>query len=305
MYQLEKKSDKSSVALFLHLAFLIFYMLWGCCVLCVQVQGINVSSGGEVWPFLISLKIRNDDVHVTNENLSLLELELEFICWSVLVYCAHTFWSSEKMCFSTSLTEVKVQHILGQFLCVTVTESCSKYLLECLREEVKESTGRYVYCMLKCVRACVHACVCVCVRVGESVEWRREQGVGWWAKAWCLQVQSARESGIKLSHPHINYSAARIVRALACHSGRRQTWARRENENGEQGREGWRRRRGRWAERLMIWGMDGETVALHESRLRGETMVNERKWLFKLLWRWDTINAANFFHAPVAHIVLP
>lgn len=66
MYQLEKKSDKSSVALFLHLAFLIFYMLWGCCVLCVRVQGINVSSGGEVWPFLISLKINSVDFKVAS-----------------------------------------------------------------------------------------------------------------------------------------------------------------------------------------------------------------------------------------------
>lgn len=40
----------------------------------------------------------------------------------------------------------------------------------------------------------------------------------------------------------------RIVRALACHSGRRQTWARRENENGEQGERG--REGGRKGERV-------------------------------------------------------
>ena len=61
---------------------------------------------------------------------------------------------------------ITVQHILSQFLCVTVTESCSKYLsgfTMSLREEVEESTGRYVYCMLKCV------CVCVCVYKSKRV----------------------------------------------------------------------------------------------------------------------------------------
>lgn len=64
MYQLEKKSDKFSVALFLHLAFLIFCMLWGYCVPRVQDQGINVSSGGEVWSLFISLKITLVDFKV-------------------------------------------------------------------------------------------------------------------------------------------------------------------------------------------------------------------------------------------------
>lgn len=29
-----------------------------------------------------------------------------------------------------------------------------------------------------CVRACICVCTCTCVCIKESVEWRREQGVG-------------------------------------------------------------------------------------------------------------------------------
>lgn len=114
---------------------------------------------------------------------------------------------------------------------------------------------------------CANVLACVCVSV--SVEWRREQGVGWWAKAWCLQVQSARKSGIKLSHPHINYSAACIVRVLACHSGRQQTWVRRGNENGEKRSKG-QRRVDWWRKKMMIWETEWLRLASKETQGRNE-----------------------------------
>lgn len=157
----------------------------------------------------------------------------------VTILCTHTrFWSSEKMCFSHRGEGTTHSRSISVCNSYRILQQISFRVFERRSEGV-----HWEICVLYakvCVCVCMHACVCA---REKRVEWCREQGVGWWAKAWCLQVQSARESGIKLSHPHINYSAARIVRALACHSGRRQTWARRENENGEQGREG-RRRRG-------------------------------------------------------------
>ena len=75
---------------------------------------------------------------------------------------------------------VKVQRIPGQFLCETVTESCSKYLrgfTMSLRGEVEESTGRYVYCMLSCVNVCVCVWVKEREREGERESWVA-QGAG-------------------------------------------------------------------------------------------------------------------------------
>lgn len=130
----------------------------------------------------------------------------------------------------------------------------------------------------------LYANVPMCVCVWESVEWRREQGVGWWAKARCLQVQSARKSGIKLSHPHINYSAACIVRVLACHSGRQRTWVRRGNENREKGRKG-QRRVDWWRKKIMIWETEWLRLAWKETQGRNEE--NREKCLLKALWRWE------------------
>lgn len=123
-------------------------------------------------------------------------------------------------------------------------------------------------------------CVCVCVWKRNSVDWRGEQGVGWWAKACCLQVQSARESGIKLSHPHINYSEPCTVRVLACYSGRRQTWVRSENRIEGQKREGGRRE-DQCGKTLMIWEMVGVTVACRNKRHKGGRRMKKGIWGLK------------------------
>lgn len=130
---------------------------------------------------------------------------------------------------------VKVQHILGQFLCVTVTESCSKYLrgfTMSLREEVEESIGRYVHCMLRCM--CVCACVC-----------KRE--------CWVAQGAGSRLMGKGMLPagsicPRVRHqtftSTHQLFSALHCQSvsmpqwQTTKTWVRREKGIGGQGKEG-------------------------------------------------------------------
>lgn len=142
----------------------------------------------------------------------------------------------------TCLLQVMAQHVLGQFLCVTVTESCSKYLLECLRER-SEWGPLGDMCVCVCVLKCVCVvCVHVCVRARASEKQRlsgaesRELADGQRHGACRFNLPASQASNF---HVHTSIiQRRRIVRALACHSGRRQTWARRENENGEQGERG-------------------------------------------------------------------
>lgn len=87
---------------------------------------------------------------------------------------------------------------------------------------------------------CACASVCVRARAGE-----RERLSGAESR---MLADGQRHGACRFNLPasqasnfHVHTSIiqrCRIVRALACHSGRRQTWARRENENGEQGERG-------------------------------------------------------------------
>lgn len=85
---------------------------------------------------------------------------------------------------------------------------------------------------------CVRACMCVRVHVQDEKELlsgaeRRELADGQRHGACRFNLPASQASNF---HVHTSIiQRRRIVRALACHSGRRQTWARREHENGEQG----------------------------------------------------------------------
>lgn len=95
----------------------------------------------------------------------------------------------------------------------------------------------------RCVCVCMYRILkCVCARARASEKKRlsgaesRELADGQRHGACRFNLPASQASNF---HVHTSIiQRRRIVRALACHSGRRQTWARRENENGEQGEGG-------------------------------------------------------------------